>query len=104
MGLLTGATVLVTGGSRGLGRAFCEVFAREGADVAFSYARSDEDAAATSEAIRAHGRRAWSFKGSVSDKASVRDMVKSLESEAAIDVLVNNAGIGQVVPLALMEE
>jgi 3-oxoacyl-[acyl-carrier protein] reductase len=102
--LLSGRTVLVTGGSRGLGRALCEVFAREGANVAFCYNRNDLDAAATKQAIESHGVKAWAFRVSVTDKAAVREMVTAIESEAAIDVLVNNAGIGQVVPVALMEE
>jgi len=105
VGLLDGRVALITGGSRGLGRALCAAMAREGAGVAFNYTRSDEDAAATLEAIRAHGVRGWSFKVSVSDKSGVADMVKALAAEAgAVDVLVNNAGVGQVVPLALMEE
>lgn len=104
MGLLDGRTALVTGGSRGLGRALCDTLAREGADVAFNYSRSEADAAATVEAIRAHGRRAWSFKTSVLDKAGLRAMARELEAEAPIDILINNAGVGQVVPMALMEE
>ena len=104
MGLLDGRTALVTGGSRGLGRAICETLAREGADVAFNYSRADADAAATAEAIRGHGRRAWAHKVSVLDRAGLREMVAAIESEAEIDICVNNAGVGQVVPVALMEE
>lgn len=104
MGLLDGRTALVTGGSRGLGRAICLTLAREGADVAFNYTRSDPHAAATVEAIEGHGRRAWAHKVSVLDRPAIKTMVKALEAEAGIDILVNNAGIGQVVPVALMEE
>ena len=104
MGLLEGKTALVTGGSRGLGRAICVVLAREGADVAFNYRKSDTDAAATLEHIRTHGRQGWPHKVSVLDKAELKQMVATLERERPIDILVNNAGIGQVVPLALMEE
>ena len=102
--LLEGRTALVTGGSRGLGRAICEVFAREGADVAFNYARDDEAAARTVSAIEAHGRRAWSRKVSVLDKPGLKAMIADVEAESPIDILVNNAGVGQVVPVALMEE
>ncbi len=104
MGLLDGKTALVTGGSRGLGRAICTTLAREGAQVAFNYARSDKDAAVTLEAIKGHGVKGFAFKTSVLDKAGLKKMVKDIEREAPIDILVNNAGIGQVVPLALMEE
>lgn len=103
-GLLEGRVALVTGGSRGLGRAICEVFAREGADVAFNYARSDERAAETLEAIESHGVRGWAYKVSVLDKPAIKKMTRELEATAPIDILVNNAGVGQVVPLALMEE
>ena len=103
-GLLEGKSALVTGGSRGLGRAVCEVLAREGADVAFNYLRAAGEASETVARIEAQGRRARSFQVSVLDRSGVRDMVRELEKAAPIDILVNNAGVGQVVPLALMEE
>lgn len=103
--LLEGRLALVTGGSRGLGRAICLALAREGASVAFNYARADAEAEQTLTALRELGGRAWAFKVSVLDRAGLQGMVRTLESEAGVvDVLVNNAGIGQVVPLALMEE
>lgn len=83
----------------------CDVMAREGADVAFNYARSDKEADETLAMINAHGRRGWKFKVSVTDRKGVKAMVKQVEDESeGIDTLVNNAGIGQVLPLALMEE
>jgi 3-oxoacyl-[acyl-carrier protein] reductase len=103
--LLEGRTALVTGGSRGLGRAICLTLAREGANVAFCYARSEQDAASSLAQIQAQGVRGWAFKVSVLDKPAVQQMVRTLEQEAGgVDILVNNAGVGQVVPLALMEE
>ena len=103
--LLQGRTALVTGATRGLGRAIARTLAREGADVAFNYARSDAEAAALVEEIRALGRRALPFRVSVLDKPAVQAMVKEIDKAwGQIDVLVNNAGVGQVVPLALMEE
>ena len=103
--LLPGRTALVTGGSRGLGRAICEVLAREGARVAFNYGKSDADAEATLAALTALGAQASAHKVSVLDKAGLRQLAKELErAHGKIDILVNNAGFGQVVPLALMEE
>jgi len=105
MGLLDGRIALVTGASRGLGRAIAKTLAREGAEVAFNYSRADAEAAEVLAACKAHGKRAWAFKCSVLDKPGLDAMVKTLEEEAGrIDILVNNAGVGQVVPLALMEE
>jgi len=105
MGLLSGRTAIVTGGSRGLGRAICLHLAREGANVAFNYSRADAEAAEVLTALRGLGVQAWAFKVSVLDKKGLQDLARTVEAEAgAIDILVNNAGIGQVVPLALMEE
>ena len=101
MSILTGKTALVTGGSRGLGRALVETFAREGARVAFSYARDDAGAEATVEA--APGAKA--FRVSVLDVPGTDAMIEAIEQEwGAVDILVNNAGISQNLPLALMEE
>jgi 3-oxoacyl-[acyl-carrier protein] reductase len=107
MGLLEGKTALVTGGSRGLGRALCRALAREGANIAFNFSRSEEDAAAAAEELKAFGHQVWPYRVSVLDKPGVAEMVRTIESQVAsgsIDILINNAGIGQVVPLALMEE
>lgn len=105
MGLLDGRVALVTGGSRGLGRAICLTMAREGANVAFNYANNDADAAEVLAAIERHGVRGWAHRASVLDAGALQGLAKTLEQEAGqIDILVNNAGVGQVVPLALMEE
>ena len=105
MTLLAGRLALVTGGSRGLGRAICRALVREGARVAFNFSQSDDDAAVTLEELRRHGT-AWAHRVSVCDKPGINEMVRTIErdAEAPIDILINNAGIGQVVPLALMEE
>jgi NAD(P)-dependent dehydrogenase (short-subunit alcohol dehydrogenase family) len=104
--MVEGRVALVTGGSRGLGRAICSALAREGAAVAFNYSRSEEDARRTLEELRGAGARAWAFRASVLDKPALDEMLRAIEAEAGapVDVLVNNAGVGQVVPLALMEE
>lgn len=103
--MLDGRLALVTGGSRGLGRAIALKFAEDGADVVITWSRRGADGEATLEALRATGRRAWGFQVDVRDREGIRAMVKTIEAEAGrpIDVLVNNAGHGQVVPLVLME-
>jgi 3-oxoacyl-[acyl-carrier protein] reductase len=101
MPLLAGKTALITGGSRGLGRALVETFTGEGARVAFSYARDDEGAKGTAAA--APGARA--FRVSVLDAPGTEAMIAEVEQAwGGIDVLVNNAGVSQNLPLALMEE
>ncbi len=103
--LLAGRTALVTGGSRGLGRAVCLALAREGANVAFNYSRSTADAESLQKELSGFGHKSWAFQVSVLDRAGLGRIAQTLESETAgIDILINNAGVGQVVPLALMEE
>lgn len=100
--LCEGRVAIVTGGSRGLGRSICKILAREGARVAFTYASNDDDA---SETVKLLGDRVSAHKVSVLDKAGLQALVKQLDTQhGKVDVLVNNAGFGQVVPLALMEE
>ena len=103
--ILKGKRALVTGGGRGLGRAIGLAFASEGARVAFTYTRDEESARATAEAIRAAGGEGRSHKVSVLDVPATETMVKELEAAwGGIDVLVNNAGISQNLPVALLEE
>jgi 3-oxoacyl-[acyl-carrier protein] reductase len=96
MSLLEGKKVIITGGSRGIGRALCEVFAREGADIAFNYNVSDERAAATVDKIQSYGRQGLSFKVSVTDRPGIIKMVKQIHEQLGrIDILVNNAAINR---------
>jgi 3-oxoacyl-[acyl-carrier protein] reductase len=96
---------LVTGGSRGLGRALCLQLANEGADVAFNYASDNEGASETSLMIEQAGARGLHFQASVLDASALALMVKQIEQTwGGIDILINNAGISQPLPIALMEE
>lgn len=96
MGLLEGKKAIITGGSRGIGRALCEIFAREGADIAFNYNVSDERAAATVDKIQSFGRQGLSFKVSVTDRPGIIKMIKQIhEAFGRIDILVNNAAINR---------
>ena len=102
---LAGKRALVTGASRGLGRAVCEAFARHGAKVAFTYTKDAAGAEAARGAIEAAGGEARAFAVSVTDAAATAKMVKELEAAwGGLDVLVNNAGITQNLPLALLDE
>ena len=105
-GRLAGKRCLVTGGSRGLGRALAVAFSRAGARVAFTYAHDDADAVEARELVAAAGEHEPRvFKGSVADAAHVKATVASLlDAWDGIDVLVNNAGITQVLPIALLDE
>jgi 3-oxoacyl-[acyl-carrier protein] reductase len=91
---LSGKTALVTGGSRGIGRAIALRLATQGADIAFSYKGNATAAAETVAAIEGLGRRALSIQADVSDVASADAVVKAtLEAYGKVDILVNNAGI-----------
>jgi len=91
---LRGCTALVTGGGRGLGRAFATVLAKAGAAVAIA-ARSRDQLVQTETLIRDHGGAAVSVTADVSDPDSVRAMVMQVENALGpVDLLVNNAGTG----------
>jgi 3-oxoacyl-[acyl-carrier protein] reductase len=98
-------SVLVTGGSRGIGRAVALAFAREGADVVVNYAGNDEAAAEVRERVEALGRRCRTVRGSVADPATAGILVATaLEAFGRIDVLVNNAGINRDGYLMMMRD
>jgi len=87
-------TALVTGASRGIGRAIALELAAAGAEVVVNYASSPDAAAEVVAAIEAAGGRAWSHRANVADEEEVEGLVKAmLERSGHIDVLVNNAGI-----------
>ena len=91
---LTGKTALVTGGSRGIGRAIGLRLAGQGADVAFTYRGNAAAAATTAADIEALGRRAMAIQADAADPGSAEAIVKQvIEAFGRIDILVNNAGI-----------
>ncbi len=94
--LLEGKRAFVSGGTRGIGAALCEVFAREGADVAFNYHSRDDLAEIVAGKVRAFGRRAHAFKVSVTDRLGMKKLTRELVEEwGGLDVLVNNAAINR---------
>jgi 3-oxoacyl-[acyl-carrier protein] reductase len=91
---LTGKVALVTGGSRGIGKAIGLRLARQGADVAFSYKGNTDAAKATAAEIESIGTRALAIQGDVKEPGSAEAVVKTaLEAFGKIDILVNNAGV-----------
>ena len=94
--LLEGKRAFITGGTRGIGAALCEVFAREGADVAFNYNSRDDLAAEMVTKIETLQRRALSFKISVTDRLGLKKLAREIvEKWGGIDILVNNAAINR---------
>ena len=91
---LTGKSALVTGGSRGIGRAIALRLATQGADVAFSYRGNEAAATEVVAAIEGLGRRAIAVQADAADPESAETVVKAaLEAFGKVDILVNNAGI-----------
>jgi len=103
--LLKDKVAIVTGGSRGIGRAIALRLGQEGAKVAINYSRSDHDAEETKEKLSQFGIDYLVFKGSVADQEFVKEMVSEVKRKwKRIDTLVNNAGIIRDRPLLLMPE
>ncbi len=95
---LDGQAALVTGGSKGLGRAMARALAAAGADVAVT-SRHGAEARAVADEVAAFGRRALALEADTSDRAAVRETVdRATAVLGRIDILVNNAGIGITRP------
>lgn len=102
---LEGKRAIVTGGSRGIGRAIALRLADEGADVAVCASSSAGSAEAVAEEIRAKGRQALGCQADVSNAAQVAALIsETLEAFCSIDILVNNAGINRDGLLIRMKE
>ena len=92
-GKLAGGVAVITGGDSGIGRSVAVHFAREGADVAIVYLKSDGDAKATKAMVEQEGRECLLYKGDVSSEAFCKGVVcKTYKHFGRITVLVNNAG------------
>lgn len=105
MGRLEGKAAVVTGGGRGIGRAVCLAYAKEGADVIVNYATKDQPAEEVVEMIKGMGRKAVAVKGNVAVKADAEKIIQSaIDHFGKIDVLVNNAGATRTAMLHKMTE
>lgn len=91
---LNGKTALVTGGSRGIGRAIVKSLAEAGARVAFTFRSSTEDAEALKQELEAGGTEVLTFQGDASEMKKAEEAVTGVvDAWGSLDVLVNNAGI-----------
>jgi 3-oxoacyl-[acyl-carrier protein] reductase len=102
---LSGKTAIVTGGSRGIGKAIALALANAGCDVVVNYLSKEAEANATVDAIRRTGRRAVALQADVSNSGDVQRLVQAAEAEIGpTDILVNNAGRVLVEGLDQMSE
>src|SRR5688572_21457952 len=94
MKLLENKVVLITGGSRGIGKGIAQKFAEMGADIAFTFLSSVEKARAFEEELQAQGIKAKGYQSDASDYASAEKLIDDIVKEfGKLDVVVNNAGI-----------
>jgi 3-oxoacyl-[acyl-carrier protein] reductase len=105
MGILNGKTALITGASKGIGRAIAQRYAEEGANVAFTYLSSVEQGQALESELSAKGVKAKGYRSDASDFAQAETLINDVVADfGSLDVLVNNAGITQDTLLLRMTE
>jgi 3-oxoacyl-[acyl-carrier protein] reductase len=105
MASLAGKVAIVTGASRGIGRAIALRLSQEGASVVVNYARGAQQAKEVVSAIEAAGGKALAVQADVSKTAEIRDLFdRTQETYSQIDILVNNAGVILYKPLAEVTE
>lgn len=105
MKLLEGKTALITGASKGIGKAIAYKFAEQGANIAFTYLSSVEKGEALEKELQAKGVKAKGFRSDASDFAAAEQLVNDTVAEfGTLDVLVNNAGITKDNLLMRMNE
>jgi len=105
MKLLQDKTVIITGGSRGIGKGIVEVFAKHGANVAFTYNSSSEAANALADEVAKEGVKAKAYQSDAANYEQAQQLIKDvLEDFGSIDVVINNAGITKDNLLMRMSE
>ncbi len=94
MKLLEGKTAIITGASRGIGKGIAKIFAKNGANVAFTYSSSEDAALALEKELAEEGVHAKSYKSDAANFEQSQELAaRVLEDFGAIDILINNAGI-----------
>ncbi len=102
---LAGKTALVTGGSRGIGKAICLKLATQGVNVGINYVSRSAAAEDVLAEITAAGGKGFVIGFDVTDSAAVQNAVKTISADhGGIDILVNNAGITRDGPMARMKD
>lgn len=102
---MKGKTVMVTGGTRGIGRAIAQAFAAQGANIVINYRSNEAEASAAREALESYGVEVLAVKADISDFQQVASLVEeAILRFKTIDVLVNNAGITRDNLMIRMEE
>lgn len=105
MGLLTGKTALVTGASKGIGKAIATKFAQEGANVAFTYLSSVEKGEALEKELAEFGTQVKGFRSNAAEFKAAEELVNDIVAEfGSLDIIVNNAGITRDNLLMRMNE
>lgn len=105
MKLLEGKTAIITGASRGIGKSIAEVFAKNGANVAFTYSASAESAMALENELNKLGIKAKGYQSNAADFNQSESFVNSvIEDFGSVDILINNAGITKDNLLMRMSE
>ena len=105
MKLLEGKVAIITGASRGIGKGIAEVFAKNGANVAFTYSSSAESAMALENELTALGVKAKGYKSNAADFNEAQKLVDDVIAEfGTVDILINNAGVTKDNLLMRMSE
>lgn len=105
MKLLEGKVAVITGATRGIGKGVAEVFAKNGADIAFTYVSSDEKARVFEKELNAYGIKAKGYKSNAADFNAAEKFINDVVEEfGRIDAIVNNAGITRDGLLMRMSE
>jgi 3-oxoacyl-[acyl-carrier protein] reductase len=105
MGLLSGKTAIITGASKGIGKGIAETFAKQGANVAFTYLSSVEKGQALEEELKQYGTAVKGFRSDASKMEDAEALVSQVvEHFGGVDIVVNNAGITKDMLLMRMTE
>lgn len=105
MKLLEGKNAIITGGSRGIGKGIAQVFAKHGANVAFTYNSSSQSAEELAKELEEHGVKAKAYQSNAASYEEAQELVNNVASDfGSIDIVVNNAGITKDNLLMRMSE